>query len=214
MNSNKVEVVFILDRSSSMMHLTNSTIKGYNDLLREQKTSEKEISLTTVLFNHEYEIIHNRVDIKKVKLLNEETYFARGWTALFDAIGITIDEIGATLRAIEEKERPEKVLFFIITDGEENSSRKYSSEDIKKRIKHQREKYSWEFIFLGANIEVEEYAQNLGIDRRFAKTYHYSEEGISKNFSSLCRVLESYCRTNLLKPDFLDDIENCEKDKK
>jgi uncharacterized protein YegL len=164
MNTNLTEIIAILDRSGSMEHLTADTIGGYNSFVKEQQKVDGEAVLTTVLFDDKYELLHDRVDIKKVKPITGKEYFARGTTALLDAMGKTITTTGAKLSNIEEAERPGKVIVFIMTDGEENASVEYSKEKVKEMVELQRNTYSWEFIFIGANIDSFSTASGLGID--------------------------------------------------
>lgn len=185
MKENLSEVVFILDRSGSMGGLESDTIGGYNQFLAKQKEVEGDAFITTVLFDDEYELLHDRVDIKKVKAITKEEYYVRGTTALFDAIGKTIDDIGDKLNTINEIERPSKVIFVIITDGMENASHLYSHKQIKKMIDHQKTKYNWEFMFLGANFDAEAFAESISISRDRAVRYEYSKAGVRDNYSAL-----------------------------
>ena len=154
MKTNLTELVFILDRSGSMDGLESDTVGGFNSMLSKQQEDDDECRLTTVLFDHEYEILHDRIDIKAVSPITEKEYFVRGQTALLDAIGRTINKIGNTQKQTAEEYRAEKVLFVITTDGMENASREYTHDKIKSLIERQKTKYGWEFIFLGANIDV------------------------------------------------------------
>ena len=176
MNQNLTEIVFILDRSGSMSGLEADTIGGFNGFVKKQ-ASLGQTSLTTILFDNHYEILHDHIDAQKA-FLNEETYFTRGNTALLDAVGKTINNIGRRLMETTEGERPGKVIFVIITDGLENSSRKFTYSDVKGMIKHQSEKYGWEFIFLGANIDVCEEGDRLGICADLVCEYETTPYGI------------------------------------
>ena len=169
MNENLTEIVAILDRSGSMIDLTNDTIGGFNTFLKEQQEVTGDAIISTVLFNDSYKLLHDRVDIKKVKPITEKDYIAKGYTALLDAMGKTINDIGLKLSNAAESERPGKVIFFIITDGEENSSREYSQEKVKEMVELQKNTYNWEFIFMGANIDSFSAAASMGIsaDRAF-----------------------------------------------
>jgi uncharacterized protein YegL len=180
MNENLTEIVAILDRSGSMEHLTNDTIGGFNAFLKEQKEIPGEAVLTTVLFNNSYMLLHNRADIKKIKPITNKEYIAQGSTALLDAMGKTINDIGLKLHNTAENERPCKVIFFIITDGEENASVEYSNEKIKEMVELQKNTYSWEFIFLGANIDAFSAANSIGISADRAFDYEADSEGIVK----------------------------------
>jgi uncharacterized protein YegL len=178
MNENLTEIVAILDRSGSMEHLTNDTIGGFNSFLKEQKEIPGNAVLTTVLFNDSYMLLHDRVDIEKVKPMTNKEYIAQGSTALLDAMGKTINDIGLKLHNTVENERPGKVIFFIITDGEENASVEYNNEKIKEMVELQKNTYSWEFVFLGANIDSFSAARSIGISSDRAFDFEADKEGI------------------------------------
>jgi len=170
MNQNLTEIVFILDRSGSMNGLENDTIGGFNGFVKKQAEAGQ-TSLTTVLFDDKYEILHNGIDARDITLTERE-YFTRGCTALLDAVGKTINDVGKRLNETPEASKPGKVIFVITTDGLENASREFSYDEVKKMITHQSEKYSWEFVFMGANIDVAKEGNKLGIkaDRSFGWT--------------------------------------------
>jgi uncharacterized protein YegL len=172
MNTNLTELVFILDRSGSMGGLESDTIGGFNAMLAKQQAELGEAYVTTVLFNNNYELLHDRIDIKAVRPITEKEYFVGGSTALLDAIGRTIHKIVSVQRHTADNYRAEKVLFVIITDGEENASREYTSDNVKAQIEHQKEKYGWEFIFLGANIDAVDTAIRFSIAPDHAQSYH------------------------------------------
>jgi uncharacterized protein YegL len=186
MNQNLTEIIFILDRSGSMGGLENDTIGGFNSFVKKQ-SQMGQTSLTTVLFDDKYEILHNGIDAKNVTLTDDE-YFTRGCTALLDAVGKTINDVGNRLNETPEENRPCKVIFVITTDGLENASREFSYKEVKRLITHQSEKYNWEFIFMGANIDVAEEGDKLGIcaDRSFA--YAASSKGINAMFCEVDAV--------------------------
>ncbi len=193
MKENLTELVFLLDRSGSMAGLEKDTIGGYNSLLEKQK-KEGEAIVTTILFDDKYEVLHNGVDINKIEHLNSKDYFVRGSTALLDAIGKTINEVGAKINKLDESEHPSSVIMVITTDGYENASREYNLEKIQKMIKHQKEKYSWKFLFVGANIDAISTAESFGIDKQFASNYTATSRGTEKCFNSLstaCSMLRS-----------------------
>jgi uncharacterized protein YegL len=169
MNDNLTEIVAILDRSGSMEPLTNDTIGGFNSFLKEQKEVPGEAVLTTVLFNDSYGLLHDRVNIKDVMPVSNNEYVADGSTALLDALGKTINDIGLKLHNTAEDDRPGKVIFFIITDGEENASSEFTNDKVKEMVELQKNTYNWEFIFLGANIDAFSAAKSIGIsaDRAF-----------------------------------------------
>ena len=171
MKENLTEIVFILDRSGSMSSLTTDTIGGFNSFIDTQKQEDGEAILTTILFDDQYEILHNGVDIKTVKPLTSKEYSARGMTALLDAIGKTINTVGERLNKTNEDDKPSKVIFVITTDGQENSSKEFTQSKVKEMIEHQTNNYSWQFMFLGANIDAVSTAQSFGISGQFASNY-------------------------------------------
>ena len=189
MNKNLTEIVFLLDRSGSMAGLESDTIGGFNAFIEKQSRTEGEIIVTTVLFDDRYEILWNGTHVNKVKLTDKE-YFVRGLTALLDAVGKTILDVGHRLSTSSEDERPGKVIFVITTDGLENASREFTYDKVKELIKHQQEKYGWEFIFLGANMNVMEEAERIGISEEHAYRFETSEIGIKEMYSI---VSEAVC---------------------
>ena len=164
MKKNVTEVVFILDKSGSMAGLEADTIGGYNSMLNKQQKAEGEAFVTTVLFDHGYEILHDRINVRGISPITEKDYEVGGTTALLDAIGFTIQKIVNVQKHTSEEERADKVLFVITTDSMENASREFSQNKIKKMIEHQKEKYGWDFMFLGANIDAISTAAQFGID--------------------------------------------------
>ena len=185
MRENLTEIVFILDRSGSMSGLESDTIGGFNSMIAKQQKEEGEAIVSTVLFDDETDVIHDRVAIGEVKKLTEEDYYVRGCTALLDAVGGAIHHIGNVHKYAREEDRPAKTLFVITTDGLENASRHYSFTDVKKLIKRQQEQYNWEFLFLGANIDAIEVAGNMGISRDRAANYNCDEVGTALNYQVL-----------------------------
>lgn len=185
MRENLTEIVFILDRSGSMSGLESDTIGGFNSMIAKQQKEEGEAIVSTVLFDDETDVIHDRVAIGDVKKLTEDDYYVRGCTALLDAVGGAIHHIGNVHKYAREEDRPAKTLFIITTDGLENASRHYSFKDVKRLIKRQQEKYNWEFIFLGANIDAIEVAENMGISKDRAANYNCDELGTALNYQVL-----------------------------
>lgn len=183
MRENLTEMVFVLDRSGSMSGLAADTIGGFNELIEKQKKIEGDAYVTTVLFDHEYEVLHDHVALGEVAPLTDKEYFARGSTALLDAVGRTIDSVGARLAAAPEEERPEHVVFVITTDGRENSSCEYTAKRVRDMIEHQQQKYSWQFVFLGANMDAVSEARNLGISAKYAADFTPSHSGVRKMYS-------------------------------
>ena len=181
MNMDLTEIIFLLDRSGSMGGLETDTIGGFNGFIEKQRQLEGETIVTTVLFDDKYEILWNGVKADQVKLTNQE-YFVRGYTALLDAVGKTILDVGYRLSRIRAEERPGKVIFVITTDGLENASREFSYAKVKELIRHQQLKYGWEFIFLGANIDAGREAHNIGINKKYAVNYEASKNGIQEMY--------------------------------
>ena len=192
MKTNLTELVFILDRSGSMGGLESDTIGGFNSMLAKQQNQEGECRITTVLFDNEYEVLHDRIDIKAVGPITEKEYFVRGNTALLDAVGRTIHKIGNTQKHTAERYRAEKVMFVITTDGMENASREYTYDKVKSQIERQKSKYGWEFIFLGANIDAVEVADRFGIARNRAQNFHNDSAGIELNYSAVSKAVSSF----------------------
>ena len=190
MKKNLTEIVFILDRSGSMAGLERDTIGGFNAMLEKQKTQSGEAIISTVLFDNTCDVIHDRLDIQKVVPITEKEYFVRGCTALLDAVGGAIHHIGNVHKYAREEDRPEKTLFIITTDGMENASRRYSYEKVREMIRRQEEKYGWEFIFLGANIDAEAEAARFGIRRSQAANYHADSDGTAIIYEA---VSEAVC---------------------
>lgn len=185
MRVNLTEIVFILDRSGSMSGLESDTIGGFNSMIAKQQKEDGEAIVSTVLFDDVSDVIHDRVAIGDVKKLSEDDYYVRGCTALLDAVGGAIHHIGNVHKYAREEDRPEKTLFVITTDGLENASRNYTFKDIKKMIERQKEKYNWEFLFLGANIDAIEVAGNMGISRDRAANYNCDEVGTALHYQVL-----------------------------
>lgn len=185
MKKNLTEMVFILDRSGSMQSLTSDTIGGFNSMIENQKKEDGEAYVTTVLFDDAYEMLHDHVNIQDIQPITDKEYYARGMTALLDAVGKTINSVGKRLSETPEDERPEKVIFVITTDGFENASMEFEKDTIKNMIEHQQSKYSWTFIFLGANMDAVEEAKNLGIKSSYSHTYTASGTGTQSVYTSL-----------------------------
>lgn len=190
------EIIFIIDKSGSMAHLAGDTIGGFNGFIASQKALEGKATLTTVLFDSTWRILHDGLDIHEVKPMTTSDYVAGGMTAMLDAIGETInkvqdrhDELGV--------EKPEKVIFVITTDGEENSSRKFNKSQIEKMIKHQTNSHGWEFMFLGANMDSVKEAASIGISSNHAHSYDYTSKGVTDAYTTLT------CATNAVRCDSL-----------
>ena len=186
MKKGLTEIIYVLDRSGSMGHLTGDTIGAYNAYLDEQKKLDGEVRITTVLFDDKYEMLYDGARIDEA-YLDHEKYYVRGMTALYDAVGKTILDVGHRLSRTAESERPEKVIFIITTDGYENASREFTQRKVKEMIAHQTEKYSWEFLFFGANIDSAEVADTIGVAPDMAFDFEASSQGIGKMMAFCCR---------------------------
>ena len=197
MRKNLTEIVFILDRSGSMSGLEADTIGGFNSMIEKQKKTEGEALISTVLFDNASEVIHDRVSVQNIKPMTDEDYTVRGCTALLDAIGDAIHHIGNVHKYARAEDVPEHTMFVITTDGMENASRRYDSEKVKKMIKRQKEKYGWEFLFLGANIDAVETARHFGISEDRAVNYHSDSEGTQLNYEV---VSEAICSVRCSAP--------------
>ena len=206
--TNLTEVAFILDKSGSMSGLEKDTIGGFNSMLEQQKEERGECRITTVLFDHNYELLHDRIDVRAVAPITEREYRVGGSTALLDAIGRTINKIAATQKNTAKEYRADKVLFVIITDGEENSSREFSAHKVKKMIEQQKERYGWEFIFLGANIDAVETAGRFGIDADRAVDCVPDSEGTELNFAVMGRAVSSLRECECIPTECLDEIRD------
>jgi len=189
MKNNITELVFILDRSGSMAGLESDTIGGFNSMLRKQKAEPGEALISTVLFDTETQVLHDRVPLERVQAMTERDYTVRGCTALLDALGGAIHHIGNVHKYAREEDRPEKTLFVITTDGMENASRRYSYEKVKEMITRQKEKYGWEFLFLGANIDAAREAARFGIDADRAANYHADSEGMNVIYETVSEAI-------------------------
>ena len=206
MKKNLTELVFILDKSGSMSGLEKDTIGGFNSLLEQQRKVDGECVITTVLFDNRYELLHDRIDIRAVQPITGKEYFVGGSTALLDAIGRTIHKIDTAQKNTTEDYRAEKVMFVIITDGEENASRHFSSAQIRQMIQHQKERYGWEFIFLGANIDAVETAGRFGIDADRAVDYVPDGEGTELNFRMMSETVATFRECGAVPTACLDEI--------
>ena len=191
MQNNVTELVFILDRSGSMAGFEADTIGGFNATIEKQKKQDGKVYVSTVLFDNESEVVHDRVDINEIKPMTEKEYQVGGCTALLDAIGGAIHHIGNIHKYARPEDVPEHTVFVITTDGMENASHRYSSQEIKSKIKRQTEKYGWEFIFLAANIDAVETAESIGIRRERAANWLHTKEGVGRSYYAMCEAITS-----------------------
>lgn len=199
MRKGLTEVVFILDRSGSMSGLEAETIGGFNSMIEQQRKEEGEAYISTVLFDNRAEVLYDRVPAGQVEPMNDRQYYVRGGTALLDAIGGAIHHIANVHKYAREEDRPEKTLFVITTDGMENSSRIYTYDKVKKMVEHEREKYGWEFLFLGANMDAIEVAGRFGIGADRAINYECDSVGTALNFQVLSRTVSAVRRSRSRK---------------
>jgi uncharacterized protein YegL len=189
MTTNLTEIIFLLDRSGSMAGLEKETVGGFNAFIEKQSRQDRETRLTTVLFDDEYEVLHNGVLINQVKL-TEKDYYVRGATALLDAVGKTIVDVDRRLTRADEQTNPKKVIFVITTDGMENASVEFNYEKVKSLIQRQQTNNNWEFIFLGANMDAVKEANHLGIERKNAFNFEASNVGVEEMYFRVNEVVE------------------------
>ena len=185
------ELVFILDRSGSMAGFEDDTVGGFNAMIEKQKEKDGFVFVSTVLFDNESEVLHDRVEIREIKPLTRDDYTVGGCTALLDAIGGAIHHIGNVHKYARPEDVPTHTIFVITTDGMENASHRYSSAEIKRKIKRQQERYGWEFIFLAANIDAVETADGLGIRRDRAANYRQTSKGVGKSYHVMSEAILS-----------------------
>lgn len=205
MKDNLTQIVCVLDRSGSMSHLTSDTIGGYNTFIEKQRKDPGEAWVTTVLFDNQYEVLHDAADIKTLPPITGREYYARGMTALYDAVGRTINEVGNKLESLPERERPSKVIAVIITDGLENASKEYGKDRVKEMITLRTERYGWQFIFMGANIDSAAEAQKIGIAAQFSMDYDVSDAGTAAVYTSADRAVRQMRSTGKVNQSWRED---------
>jgi uncharacterized protein YegL len=204
---NITELVFIIDKSGSMSGLESDTIGGFNSMLQKQKKEEGVCHISTVFFSGGSEVVHNRVLIEKVEPLTEKDYVAGGCTALLDALGDAINHTVKVQKTLAGDEKAQNVIFVIITDGEENASRRFSKQKIKKMISLEQEKYGWEFIFLGANIDAVQTAEGYGIKRNRSSNFVCDSKGVSLNFCSIGNAISMQRAKGCISDDWDTEIQ-------
>ena len=207
MKKNLTEMVFILDKSGSMSGLEADTIGGFNGMIEKQKKEEGEALVSTVLFSDESTVIHDRVDIQKIEPMTDKQYYVGGCTALIDAIGGAIHHIGNVHKYARDEDRPEHTIFVITTDGMENASRRYTSDQVKAMVNRQKEKYGWEFLFLGANIDAVETAARFGIGEDRAVNYVNDRAGQALNYTEVSRAVRTIRSCAPLTREWKENIE-------
>ena len=205
--NNITELVFIIDRSGSMSGLEKDTIGGFNSMIEKQRKEDGECYVSTVLFDHETKVLHDRLKLSEVRPMTEEDYTVRGTTALIDALGGAIHHIGNVHKYARPEDVPAHTMFVITTDGMENASRKYTSDQVKQKIERQKEKYGWEFIFIGANIDAVETAARYGIGAERAVNYHADGQGTEILFKSVAKAVCNMCSCEPISNDWRKDID-------
>lgn len=206
MKNNITELVFLLDRSGSMAGLESDTVGGFNAMIQKQKKQEGECYVSTVLFDSECAVLHDRVKLADVSEMTDRDYTVRGCTALLDAIGGAIHHIGNIHKYAREEDVPEHTMFVITTDGQENASRRYSSAQVKRMIERQKEKYGWEFLFIGANIDAVKTAAHFGIGRDRAVNYNADAQGTKILYESVARAVCNVRANASLGADWSEEI--------
>ncbi|MBE6536896.1 MAG: VWA domain-containing protein [Ruminococcaceae bacterium] len=206
MKNNITELVFILDRSGSMAGLESDTIGGFNSMIEKQKKQEGECYVSTVLFDDESEVLHDRVKLGEISKMTENDYTVRGCTALIDAIGGAINHIGNIHKYARNEDVPEHTMFVITTDGQENASHRYTSAQVKKMIERRKEKYGWEFLFIGANIDAVETAARYGIGKDRAVNYNADGKGTHILYESVSKAVCNVRASAPLGEDWRDEI--------
>lgn len=205
-HNNTTELVFILDRSGSMAGLEQDTIGGFNAMIEKQKKQAGKCYVSTILFDHVSEVLHDRIPLEQVRKMTEADYTVRGCTALLDAIGGAIRHIGNIHKYARKEDVPEKTIFIITTDGMENASKIFTSKEVKQRIEKQKKK-GWEFLFIGANIDAVETASNIGISREHAVNYHADRQGTAVVYQAVTEAVCNVRATKQLDENWAQEIE-------
>ena len=214
MKNNITELVFILDRSGSMAGLESDTIGGFNAMIEKQKKIDGKCFVSTVLFDNVSEVLHDRVDLAAIQPMTDKDYTVGGCTALIDAIGGAIHHIGNIHKYARPEDVPEHTVFVMTTDGMENASHRYTADKVKNMVQRQTEKFGWEFLFLGANIDAVETASNIGIAKDRAVNYHSDKEGTALNYSVMSEAIENVRCAKPLTADWKAEIDRDYKSRK
>lgn len=207
MRKNLTEIVFILDRSGSMSGMEADTIGGFNSLIEKQKKEKGEAIISTVLFDNYREVLHNRVCLKHIKPMTKKEYYVRGGTALLDAVGFAINHIIKVRRHTRRELQPEKTLFVIMTDGEENASKHFTYEQIREIIERQKKHYHWQFMFVGANMDAIGEASKYGIDAEMAVEYHCDRKGTDISYKAICGAVSAVRAAGAVPMGWKNEIE-------
>ena len=207
MNNNLTEIVFILDRSGSMAGLEDDTIGGFNAMVEKQKKEPGDAVLSAVLFSDGCQVLYDRADIQKVEPMTEQQYRVGGCTALLDAIGGAVHHIGNVHKYAREEDRPGKTILVITTDGMENASRSYTYDEVQRMVKHEQEKYGWEFLFLGANMDAISAARSFGIRADRAVRYRRDRAGTELNYQVVSETVSRVRRRESIDADWCAPIE-------
>lgn len=207
--NNTTELVFILDRSGSMAGLESDTIGGFNSMIKKQKNQDGKCYVSTVLFDDRIEVVHDRVELSSIKEMTGNDYYVRGCTALIDAIGLSIRHIANIHKYARPEDVPENTLFVITTDGMENASHQFSSDEVKRMIEKEKAKYGWEFIFIGANIDAVETAKQFGINSDRAVNYHADSKGTKVLYEA---VSDAVCNVRCNAPMAANWSQNINND--
>ena len=206
MKNNVTELVFILDRSGSMAGLEDDTVGGFNSMIEKQKEQDGECYVSTVLFDNESEVLHDRIRLSDVPKMTRGDYTVRGCTALLDAIGGAIHHIANIHKYARKEDVPQHTVFVITTDGQENASRRYTSEQIKKMIRCKKEEFDWEFLFIGANIDAVQTAESYGIERNRAVNYNADGEGTRVLYRSVAKAVSNMRSRHKLQENWCEEI--------
>lgn len=207
MISNVTEIVFLLDRSGSMLGLEEDTIGGFNSLLERQKKEEGKALLSTILFDQHFEVLHDRLPLETVAPITIKDYYVRGTTALLDAIGRSVVKISNIHMTVEKEAKPDRTLFVITTDGYENASQEFTYEKVRNIINHKIEMEQWEFLFLGANIDAFDVGSRLGIDKSKVANYHADAQGTHLNYEALSNAISDFRVNKTVKSAWKEVIE-------
>ena len=208
MKNNITELVFILDRSGSMAGLESDTIGGFNSMIEKQRAQGGECYVSTILFDNTSEVLHDRMKLADVPKMTERDYFVRGCTALIDAIGCAIRHIASIHKYARPEDVPEHTMFVITTDGYENASHIYSADEVRKMVKKEQEKFGWEFLFIGANIDAVETAKHYGFREDRAVNYRADKVGTKVVYETVAEAACSFREEKMLAPSWSNKIND------